>query len=320
MSLVSLLAALTMLQAADSMAVYAAESDETEIEAGETEAEIPEEEAPEADEQETEAKIIKVERSASGLFAAYVEADGNRKKVMVSGGTVEQLVSKACVELGDMDVTSKPLGETVEPGDVIAVSRRSYATVTNKEVLHYETIMSYSPNVHPGKKEVLVQGEDGLRVEVLRQLIVDGEVVEETVKKDEVEKEPVAEVILMGFPSAPVSPLDFDCEFDANCEPLEYTSVHRGQKSAGYSAPAGAKTASGRDAIVGHVAVDPKVIPYGTKLFIKSTDNRHIYGYAIAADTGTALKQGLITVDLFYGSYEESCTNGIRDVDIFILE
>ena len=87
-----------------------------------------------------------------------------------------------------------------------------------------------------------------------------------------------------------------------------------------YSAGPGAWTASGRDAIPGHVAVDPDVIPYGTKLYIRTSDGSFLYGYAVAADTGVALNQGIIDVDLFFSTYEESCQFGKQLVDIYILE
>ncbi|MDR2931840.1 MAG: G5 domain-containing protein [Oscillospiraceae bacterium] len=267
---------------------------------------------------ELDGKLTEI--TVNRAFPAYVEADGQKKKVMVTGGTVEELLSKADIELNKYDEVDTPLDEEVAEGTVVTVTRKYFLTVHNREKLPHETVVSYSPDVAAGTEEVLVEGESGMHVETVQQLVVDGEVVEETVKGSEVEREPVTEVVVKGFPVQPVSDYDFELQFDENCEPVDYASVLREQKSAGYSAPSGAGTASGLKAVVGHVAVDPKVIPYGTKLFIKSSDGKHIYGYAIAADTGTALKQGLITVDLFYDTYEESARNGIRKVDIFILE
>ncbi len=52
------------------------------------------------------------------------------------------------------------------------------------------------------------------------------------------------------------------------------------------------RTASGRIAGFGIVAVDPRVIPLGTKLFVEG------YGFALAADTGGVIKGNIIDVCL----------------------
>ena len=67
-------------------------------------------------------------------------------------------------------------------------------------------------------------------------------------------------------------------------------------------------------------AVRPEEIPYGSKLYIRSSSGSFIYGYAVANDTGSGLVDGLIDVDLFYDTYEESKLNSVRWVDIYILE
>lgn len=260
------------------------------------------------------------EINVSRAFPVVVNVDGKSKRVMVTGGTVEDAIRRVDIELGKHDLVDADLEEPVEDGSIITITRKEYVTKTDKETLPFETVYHYSPDIKAGSEEILVEGEDGLRERTVRRLIIDGEVVDETVESDEITREPVSEEVVIGFPSKPVSPYNFECEFDENMEPTEYASVMRSQKSAGYSAPAGAYTASGRKAVVGNVAVNPNVIPYGTKMFIKASDGSHIYGYAIAADTGTAIMNGRITVDLLYATYEESCTNGIRNVDIFILE
>ncbi len=62
------------------------------------------------------------------------------------------------------------------------------------------------------------------------------------------------------------------------------------------------------------------MIPYGTHLYITSADGKHVYGYAIAADTGTALRDGIIDVDLFFNTYEGSCRWGKKKVNIYVLD
>jgi 3D (Asp-Asp-Asp) domain-containing protein len=150
-------------------------------------------------------------------------------------------------------------------------------------------------------------------------MVIDGVEMEEYLLGENIVKEPVTHQVMSGFPSYSVSQLDFQAPFDENGEPASYSYVLRGQRAAGYSAPPGAGTASGRPAMVGHVAVNPNVIPYGSKLYIQSPGGHFVYGYAVAADTGTALMDGTIAVDLFYGSYAASAANGIKNVDIYVL-
>jgi len=71
---------------------------------------------------------------------------------------------------------------------------------------------------------------------------------------------------------------------------------------------------------VGIVAVDPSVIPLGTKLYIASPDGSIVYGYAVAGDTGGAAYNGDVVVDLFYDTYEECIQFGRRTMNIYILE
>ena len=70
----------------------------------------------------------------------------------------------------------------------------------------------------------------------------------------------------------------------------------------------------------GTVAVNPNVIPYGTKMYITSPDGKFVYGWAIATDTGTAMMEGTVGVDLFYETYLESSLNWKNEVNIYIYD
>lgn len=77
-------------------------------------------------------------------------------------------------------------------------------------------------------------------------------------------------------------------------------------------AGAGKITATGRKAGYGVVAVDPSVIPLGTKLYIPG------YGYAVAADTGGAIKG--YKIDLCFNSASEAIRWGRRRVKVYIIK
>ena len=77
-------------------------------------------------------------------------------------------------------------------------------------------------------------------------------------------------------------------------------------------------TATGTVARVGAVAVVPRYIPLGTKMYIVSTDGDYVYGYCVAEDIGGAIKGRI--VDLYFNTSEECWTFGRRAVKIYILE
>lgn len=77
-------------------------------------------------------------------------------------------------------------------------------------------------------------------------------------------------------------------------------------------------TASGRPTQVGNIAVDPSVFPYGTRFYIYTNDGYLVYGNAVAADCGGAIKG--TKIDLWFDSYAEACAFGRRDCTVFVLD
>lgn len=74
----------------------------------------------------------------------------------------------------------------------------------------------------------------------------------------------------------------------------------------------GGRTASGTAVCRGTVAVDPRVIPLGTQLYIEG------YGYATARDTGGAIVGNKI--DVWFPSLGECYQWGYRHVKVTILD
>lgn len=74
-------------------------------------------------------------------------------------------------------------------------------------------------------------------------------------------------------------------------------------------------TATGQRLRKGIVAVDPKVIPLHTKMFITGSVE---YGLGVAEDTGGVIKGNI--VDLAYMSYSECIQFGRRQMQVYILD
>ena len=80
----------------------------------------------------------------------------------------------------------------------------------------------------------------------------------------------------------------------------------------------GGKTAMGTAAGEGTVAVDPDVIPLGSRLYITAEDGSSwVYGYAVAEDTGGSI-QGE-RVDLFFWSESDCRAFGRRTAKVYVL-
>ena len=88
------------------------------------------------------------------------------------------------------------------------------------------------------------------------------------------------------------------------------SKVKNGEKSGGMSA-------TGVPLDKGVIAVDPKVIPLGTRVYIEAIDGSWSYGYAVAADTGGAIKGK--RVDLCYRTQSECIQFGRRPCRVYIL-
>jgi len=76
-------------------------------------------------------------------------------------------------------------------------------------------------------------------------------------------------------------------------------------------------TATGTYVHVGVIAVDPRVIPYGTEVFIVSNDGKYVYGAARAEDCGGSIKNKRI--DLYFDTTAECFQFGVRDCTLYFL-
>lgn len=269
--------------------------------------------------------------SVTRSFAVTVAVDGAETTYHVTGGTVAQLLSENGITLGSRDQMNYEEDHTLRPDDLIEITRVQSRQRVETEAIPYEVIDKSTSVLAVGRTRVLEAGVSGVRQYTYEDIIEDGEIVETVLISNVVTQEPQSALRLVGDGSA-ISVLDYSYDFplDENGNPLEYYHVLTGQKATGYSAKSGAYGAAVYSSaknhpdigtcVAGTVAVNPNIIPYGTRLYIKTPDGKFVYGYAIANDTGVGMMEGIVSVDLFYDTYTESALNGVRYVDIYILD
>lgn len=250
-----------------------------------------------------------------------IKADGLTYHVSVAeGDTVGDALYVSGIELRSTDMLSVPVEKTVEDNENITVTRIDYIMTTEENEIEHGYVTRGTSLLKDGKKSTIIWGKNGTLLKTYEQKVVDGEYTERVLISEDVIKKPTDTVTLIGDGSV-ISPLDYGWTFE-NGVPVGYKKLYSDVRATGYYAPKGAGTATGRLAQVGYVAVDPKIVPYGSKLWIvaHSDTSSFVYGYALAADTGGAMLSGKNFVDLYYSTYSECVLNAVRKVDVYVLE
>lgn len=253
-------------------------------------------------------------------FDVYVTADGETVTVPMIGGTASDAVEKAGITLGEYDTLGCAFTAPLTEGMEIKVTRVEYKEREESVVVPYETEYVDNTNKKIGTEAQLNAGVDGETLIVWKDKYVDGELASSETVSETVVREVVNEKIERGTACAvPYAKMSDPSALKlVDGIPENYERIVSG-KATSYSARPGSSTASGRKAVVGTVAVNPNVIPYGSELYIVSKDRKTVYGYAIAADTGLGMMQGTVAVDVFAANYADSCRWGAHYVDIFVI-
>lgn len=254
-------------------------------------------------------------------YTVNVTADGQTRPVISTGATAGELLAQLGISYDADDRLSTPADTVVAEGEDLTLQRVEYREYTEDVVIPagLQEIPSSLFYRSPEDTLVLQEGSDGLDTVTMRETYLDGawSSTEEIDRVTQVGMIP--EIIKVYGEKAPVS--QFVGPEVVDGVPTEgVTATYTNQRSTGYSASGTAKGASGRRLTYGTVAVNPSVIPYGTLLYITSDDGQFVYGYAYAADTGTALMTGHAFVDLYYETYEESVESAVIPVTVYVID
>lgn len=244
-------------------------------------------------------------------------ADGKTKNVLLPYGKVADSLILAGIRLSQDDILSVDRSTKVDDISELTIKRVIYKNVNVTESVPFESKKENSEEVDLGDTKQKTKGVDGEKLVTKRVKYIDGEKDDEKVISEKITKKPVDEVTLVGTKGA-ASAGGAGTFTDENGVKVSYSYKLTGSGTA-YTAPGGALTASGHEVYEGGVAVNPALIPYGSKLYIETTDGSFSYGYATAIDTGGALMDGSAIVDLFYFSLDDCYSFGRRDVNVYVL-
>lgn len=236
--------------------------------------------------------------------------NGTEMTVKAPEGTVENALNILGYEITDDDILNVDKNAQIEDDMKITLKKVTYVDEKSTKKISYKTVEKDSDDIMTGESEVSQKGVDGEKEVTKRCKYIDGKYNSTKVIGEKVTKEPVDKIVLNGTKRGTTT--------DSSGAPVSYSYMVSGSGTA-YTAAPGALTATGVPVYEGGVAVNPAIIPYGSKLYIEAADGSHVYGYATAIDTGGALMDGSAIVDLFYFSYDDCVSFGRRDVNVYVL-
>jgi uncharacterized protein YabE (DUF348 family)/3D (Asp-Asp-Asp) domain-containing protein len=236
-----------------------------------------------------------------------IAVDGEQITLRTDGAATGMILEEAGIALGELDYTIPGLDYPVEPGNVIKVVRVSEELYYEDEPIPYESVFQATDTLEIDQRALLSSGEPGVKRRQIRVRFEDGVEVSRVVDSEWVEKEPINEVT--GYGTQIVIRT-----LDTPDGPYEYWRAVRMRVTA-YTASSSGKppehpaygiTASGVSAGTGVVAIDPKVVPFRSWIYVPG------YGIGYAGDTGGGVKGRWI--DLGYDEEELVAWNGYTDV------
>lgn len=221
---------------------------------------------------------------------------------------VEDVLQEANIDLSPWDRVEQKLKAPVAEGMVITLHRVTHKIETAEVILPYETKRIFDDRLEKGITRILQKGKNGKIKQTIKVIYEDGKEIGREILDKEILVEAVPEVISVGTKSF-VYRGGKTVHFVKALE-MVATAYYPGPESCGVWADG--YTYLGMKATKGVVAVDPRVIPLRTRLYVEG------YGYAVAGDIGGAIKGNKI--DLCFDTYKEARRYGRKVVKVYILD
>jgi 3D (Asp-Asp-Asp) domain-containing protein len=202
----------------------------------------------------------------------------------------------------------EPMPTTTETADLESLSIHTEVRM-HRAFTPVRVVVRFTTDMTAGSKKVVRRGQPGIAI-VTERVTLWNTVVVDRQKLSRVVVQPAQAGLIIAGPPRSVA------------EAMAVTGVHKlvavyAMVATAYTAdsaqavPTG-RTATGLPARYGVVAVDPRVIPLGSRLFIQG------YGTAIAADTGGAIRGNRI--DLCMDSLRSAINWGRQPVKVYVLQ
>ena len=238
--------------------------------------------------------------------------DGNKqKKVWSTSTTVADFLKQHNIQLNEFDRVEQKMDGLLTPNSVIQVVRVEKVTDVVEEETNFAVETKKDNSLLKGKEKVVQTGVKGSVARTYEVVKENGKEVSRKVVSEKVTKAPTKKVVAVGTKVVTASVSRGQNEAAPSGKEFYVTATAYTANCTGCSGVTKTGINLKANPNVKVVAVDPSVIPLGSKVWVEG------YGYAVAGDTGGAIKGK--KVDLFIPSKSKAYDFGRKKVRIKVL-
>lgn len=236
-----------------------------------------------------------------------VQVNGKSTTVNTYCKTVKELLSEKNISYNEDDIIYPSLDSKLEDYMNIKITYVEQISVSEHSRISYKTEVKKDKSLPKGVTKVAQEGKEGRKTIVFEEVYHDGKLVSRVANKEIIRQKPVNKVVIKGTATSYVAS-------SVNLSSKKDSSSAKGDKivvsATAYSGDS--VTSTGTRPKWGTIAVDPRIIPYGTKVYIPKFNMTFV-----AEDCGGGIKGNRI--DIFMNS-SSACYNwGVRSIDIYIV-
>ncbi|MBU7594102.1 G5 and 3D domain-containing protein [Metabacillus halosaccharovorans] len=235
-----------------------------------------------------------------------------KQHVWTTSTTVADFLKNQDVQLNELDKVEPALTDELTEKSNVTVTRIEKVTDVVEEPIAFNVVEKKDDNIEKGVQKVINSGKEGKQEKHYEVTIENGQEVTRKLLKTETVQKSEDRVVALGTKVVQTSTTVASRGNDSVSKEFYVNSTAYTANCNGCSGTTatGVNLKANPNAKV--IAVDPSVIPLGTKVYVEG------YGYAVAADTGSAIKGNKI--DVFLSSKSAAYRWGSKRVKIKILE
>jgi len=233
------------------------------------------------------------------------------RQVWSTSTTVANFLKEQGITLGELDRVEKSLEDVITPGDKVAVVRVEKVTDVVEESIDFAIEKKNDSSVLKGKEKVVTQGKKGTVERTYEVVKENGKIVMKTLQSEKVVSKPTTQVVAVGTKVVTATASRNNTSAGGKGKEFYVTATAYTPNCNGCTGITATGVNVKSNPNMKLIAVDPNVIPLGSKVWVEG------YGYAIAADTGGAIKGNKI--DILVSSKSAAKNWGRKKVRIKVL-